>query len=81
MTEWIPIFGDVHWLLCFMVQSGIHNILAKVFPDQAFRSRVFVHILHTILKDGSNVTCDKFLFNSVAAQIFPELTISTLRSD
>lgn len=75
------VFGDVHWLLCFLKQTHMCEILAKAFPDKSFLSKVYLHILHTILRDGGRITCDNFAVKSVASHLFPDISISSLRSD
>lgn len=75
------VFGDIHWLLCFLKQNHMSEILAKAFPDKSFLSRVYLHILHTILKDGGRISCDNFIAKSVASYIFHDISISSLHCD
>ncbi len=75
------VFGDVHWLLCFLKQTHTCEVLAKAFPDKSLLSRVYLHIFHTILRDGSRISCDNFASKSVASHLFPDITISSLHSD
>lgn len=75
------IFGDVYWLLTFMAQSGMTDVITKAFPDKEFRDKVIIHILHTILHDNSRVTCDNFVLNSFIQYLFTNISFQTLKTD
>ena len=75
------VFGDAHWLLCFLKQTHMCEILAKAFPDKSFLSKVYLHIIHTILRDGSRIACDNFIVKSVASHLFSDISISSLHCD
>ncbi len=44
-TEVHTVFGDAHLLLCFLVKSGLAEVLKAAFPDEIERERVLCHIL------------------------------------
>ncbi len=65
-TEIHTIFRDAHLLFCFLVKSGIAEVLKAAFHDEIERERVLCHILHGILCDGSRISCDNFIEKSFA---------------
>ncbi len=74
-------FADVHWLMTFLHQSGHAKILEEAFPDRTLLARLYVHIAHTILKNGGKENCQGFAIKSVISHVFPEISLSSLRSD
>lgn len=80
-TKVHTVFGDVHWLLSQGIQHKLNNVLTAAFPDKMEAERVYVHLLHTILQNGNNTTCDNFYTNSVASHLFPSIVPSTLKTD
>ena len=75
------VFGDTYLLLNFLEKCGLLAVLRGVFPkDEAFE-RTLCHILHSILKDGSRISCDNFIQKSFASYLFPDVPIHSLHSD
>lgn len=68
-TEIHTVFGDAHLLFCFLVKSGMAEVLKIAFPDEIERERVLCHILHSILRDGSRINCDNFIEKSFASYV------------
>lgn len=73
------IFGDVHWLLSFLIQTGMSRVIASSFLDMA--DRVYVYLLHLVLSDGSNISCENFSAMSLASTLFPGTEESSPESD
>lgn len=80
-TEIHTVFGDAHLLFCFLVKSGMTEVLKIVFPDEIERERVLCHILHSILRDGSRISCDNFIEKSFASYVLKDVPTASLRCD
>ena len=74
-------FADVHWLMTFLQQSGHAQVLEEAFPDRKLLARLYVHIAHTILKNGGKESCKYFATKSVISHFFQEISLSSLKSD
>ena len=75
------IFGDVYFLLCFLITSGIIGVLRQAFPDKLQYERLLCHICHGLLRDGSHISCDDFIERSFASYIFDSIPLVSLKSD
>ena len=75
------VFGDVYLLLDFLKKCGLIPVLRSVFPKDEAYERVLCHILHSILKDGSRISCDNFIQKSFASYLFQNVPVNSLRSD
>ncbi|MCD8245997.1 MAG: transposase [Parabacteroides sp.] len=74
-------FGDAYLLLDFIKKSGLNKVLSKTFQQERLLKRVYVHLLHGILRDSSKISCDNFYAKSVISDIFPGLLPSILKTD
>lgn len=75
------LFGDCDAVLSFMKSEGIIRILRNLaVDDDAMMERMLCHILHCILRDGANITCDRFIERSFVSNII-NVPSSTLRTD
>ena len=75
------IFGDAFFLLHFMRDSGMAGILSGVFAKDADLQRFLCHSLHSILKEGSRITCDLFVRKSVVSYLSADVPVPSLRTD
>lgn len=75
------VFGDSYMLLKFLENEGLMKILRDVFQTNPDYERLLCHIIHGVLKDGSKITCDNFLMKSFASYLFPDVPLSSLKSD
>lgn len=75
------VFGDSYLLLCFLEKCGIVSVLRNTFDRNEDYERVLCHILHSILKNGSRISCDDFLEKSFASYVLNDIPIETLGSD
>ena len=75
------LFGDCDSVLSFMRSEGIVRILKNLaVDDDGLLERMLCHILHCILRDGANITCDRFVERSFISNIV-RIPSSTLRTD
>ncbi len=75
------IFGDVYLFLQVCEKSGLLKILRTAFPQDREYERVLSHLLHSVLKDGSRVSCDDFISKSFASYLFSSIPTGSLGSD
>ena len=75
------VFGDVYLLILVLEKSGLLSVLRTVFPKDEAYERVLCHVLHGVLRDGSRISCENFIQKSAASYFFPDIPISTLRTD
>ncbi|MEA4866728.1 MAG: transposase [Sphaerochaeta sp.] len=75
------VFGDVYLFLQFCQKSGLLRVLRTAFSQDKEYERVLSHLLHSVLKDGSRVSCDDFIGKSFASYLFDEIPSGSLGSD
>lgn len=75
------VFGDSYLLLMFLEKSGLLAILREVFSKNTDYERVLCHILHSVLKNGSKISCDDFMEKSFASYILNDIPVTSLGSD
>jgi len=75
------VFGDSYLLLCFLEKCGLMAVLRDAFSKNEDYERVLAHILHTVLKNSSRISCDDFMEKSFASYIFTDIPITSLGSD
>ena len=75
------VFGDTYLLLRFLKNCGLLTVLRSVFPKDEAYQRVLCHLLHSILKDGSRISCDNFIQKSFASYVLGDVPIVSLHSD
>ena len=73
--------GDCLLLLSILESSGLLGVLRSAFPKDADRERVLAHLLHSVLSDGSRVSCDDLAARSVASHLLSGVSVPSLRSD
>lgn len=75
------VFGDVYLFLRVCEKSGLLKVLRTAFPQDREYERVLSHLLHSVLKDGSKVSCDDFIGKSFASYLFSNIPCGSLGSD
>ncbi len=75
------IFGDVYLLLRFLENNQILNVLRDTFPRKEQYERHICHVLHTIIKDGSRISCENFYIRSFLSHLCIDVSAGTLKSD
>ncbi len=75
------VFGDTYLLLCFLEKTGLLQILRTAFPKNSDCERILCHVLHTVLKNGSKISCDDFMEKSFASYVLQDIPVSSLGAD
>ena len=75
------VFGDVWFLLNFLKNNGLLDILTGLFTKQADIQRLVCHVLHGVLKDGSRISCEDFITKSFASYLTKDISLHSLKSD
>ena len=75
------VFGDSYLLLQFLKKSGLLAVLRHTFSKNADYERALCHILHSVLKNGSKISCDDFMEKSFASYLMKDIPVSSLGSD
>ena len=65
------VFGDVYLLLMFLKNTGMLNVLKKSLENDKEYKRLLVHVLHTILRNSSKISCDDFVEKSFLEYFIP----------
>ena len=75
------VFGDSYLLLCFLGKCGLIGVLRDAFSKNQDYERVLAHVLHSVLKNKSRISCDDFMEKSFASYILGDIPITSLGSD
>lgn len=75
------VFGDVYLILCFLLKSGMASILRETFASDRDLEKCLCHILHTICRNGSKISCDDFIGKSFASYVLNEVPVGNLGAD
>jgi len=75
------VFGDVYLFLSICEKSGLLAVLRSAFSQDTEYERVLTHLLHSVLKDGSRISCDDFIGKSFASYLFDHIPLGSLGSD
>ena len=75
------VFGDSYLILSFMEKTGITALLRSVFTKDEDFQRVLAHVCHTVIKDGSHISCDDFVSRSFLSYVVPDVPLHSLYSD
>ena len=81
LTEIHTVFGDTFLFLNFLKKSGLIAVLRSVFPKDEDYQRILCHLMHSVLKDGSHITCDNFIMKSFASYLINSIFVSSLKTD
>ena len=73
--------GDSLLLLSILESSGLLAVLRSAFPKDAELERLLAHLLHSVLRDGSRVSCDDLVARSAASHLLAGVSVPSLRSD
>ena len=77
LTEIHTVFGDTFLFLNFLKKSGLIAVLRSVFPKDEDYQRILCHLMHSVLKDGSHITCDNFIMKSFASYLINSIFVSS----
>lgn len=75
------VFGDSYLFLDFLDKEGFIDLFKTVFTETAHYERMLCHIVHSLVKDGSRITCDNFYAKSFISYILDNLPLASLKSD
>ena len=75
------VFGDSYLVLSFMKRTGVTGLLRSVFTKDEDFQRVLAHVCHTVIKDGSHISCDDFVSRSFLSYVVPDVPLHSLYSD
>jgi len=75
------VFGDSYLILKFMEKCGLIELLRKVFSQSKDFERVICHLIHSIARNGSKISCDDFTVKSFLSYLLPNIPVSSLGSD
>lgn len=75
------VFGDSYLFLSFLKNSGLTDVLRVVFSKDEEYERVLCHLSHSVLKEGSRISCENFILKSFASYLFTEIPPMSLKSD
>jgi len=80
-TDVHTVFGDSYLMMKFLKKSSLIDILRTVFPRNPEYERVLCHIIHSVMKDGSRISCDNYISKSFASYALGDIPVASLRSD
>ena len=75
------VFGDTYLLLEVLKKTKLLDVLHDTFEEKIDLERFLCHMLHSILKDGSRISCDDFIAKSFASYLVDNVPLSTLKCD
>lgn len=75
------VFGDVYLILCFLQKCGMAPILRETFDSDRDYEKSLAHLLYTVCRNGSKISCDDFLGKSFASYILQDIPAGSLGSD
>ena len=67
--------GDCLLLLSVLERSGLLGVLREAFPKDVDYGRLLAHLLHSVLRDGSRVSCDDLVARSAASRLLPDVSV------
>ena len=73
--------GDCLLLLSVLERSGLLGVLREAFPRDGDYGRLLAHLLHSVLRDGSRVSCDDLVARSAASHLLPDVSVPSPGSD
>ena len=63
------VFGDAWFLMEFLKKSGLGEVLNSVFQKKSLCERLWAHILHSLAKDGSKISCEDWIAKSYLSYV------------
>ena len=75
------VLGDAFLILKFMEKCGMIELLRSVFLQEKDFERVICHLIHSIARNGSKISCDDFTAKSFMAYLLPSIPVSSLGAD
>ena len=75
------IFGDAWFLLDFAKKTGLDEVLNSIFSANSTCQRLWAHVLHSVAKDGSKISCEDWIDRSVLSHLIDAVTHHSLKGD
>ena len=75
------VFGDAYLLIEIMKKTGIWQVISGLFPDATDKQRVLCHVLYSLLRDGSKISCEDFAAKSFVVYCIRDVPLRSLKSD
>lgn len=75
------VFGDCYLLLEFLNESKLLQVFRSTFPGDLEYERLLCHVLHSVLRDGANISCTDFIGKSFVSYLASDIPLITLESD
>lgn len=75
------VFGDSYLVLKFMEKSNLIELLRDVFSENKNFERVLCHLIHSIVRNGSKISCDDFTIKSFMSYLLSDIPVGSLSSD
>lgn len=74
-------FGDGWFLLDFMKKQGLDEVLRGVFSKKSQCQRLWAHIVHSVARDGSRISCEDWITRSFLSYLTDAVTLHSLKGD
>lgn len=74
------VFGDSYAVLEMMKSSGMIGILNNISKNEFFAEKLLCHTVYEVLKNGTKITCDRFIERSFLSSVL-QLRPQSLRTD
>ena len=75
------VFGDAYLLLKLMEKCCMIELLRQVFSQSKDYERVICHLVHSIARNGSRISCDDYTAKSFLSYLLPNIPVASLGSD
>ena len=81
-TAWVHVnFGNAFLFFNEMEKTPFMNVVRKTFKDTVLCEKVWAHLAHDCLKNGSSIKCGEFIKSSMLSHILKSIPTSTLDCD
>lgn len=75
------VIGDSYLVLKFMEKNGLIELLRKVFLPKKDYERVVCHLVHSIARNGSKISCDDYAAKSFISYLLKDIPVTSLGAD
>ncbi|HIW01031.1 MAG TPA: hypothetical protein H9894_07575, partial [Candidatus Desulfovibrio intestinipullorum] len=74
-------FGDAWFLMEFLKKHGLDRVLGGVFQKKTLCQRLWAHLLHSVVKDGSKISCEDWVGRSFVSHLIDAVPLHSLKGD
>ena len=75
------VFGDVYLFVEFLKKMELTGVFRECFLQRRDFQRVILHLAHSVLRDGSHISCDNFYQKSFISYLGNRVRPSSLKTD